>query len=937
MDGTRIELRLLGPLSVSVNGQRVDLPGRRARALLACLALSRGRLVRRDRLVEALWVEPPRTAAKVVQIGISKLRKALGPRVVVSEPGGYRLALADDAVDLERFRSLAGAGRAMLRAGRHADAAALLDEAIDLWRGEFLAEFDDEPFAVSERRHVEGLRLDLLEDRFDALLALGRHAELLADLDRLVREHPERERLGADLIVALYRSGRQADALAVYRETRRRLLEEFGIEPGPALRRLERAVLAQDASLDEPPARRSVGGELPSPRGRFVGRDDEVNAICRLLGAGGVSFLTLTGTGGVGKTRLAIETARRLRALFEEGVVFVPLDTVTDPALVVPTIASALRLRSAEPSSSDRSRSRLVVLDSLEHLTGAAEELAALVTEIPRTTFLATSRERLRISPEQEFRIAPLRVPEVGVDELEALRDVPAVQLFVERARAGGRAFELSRSNAPTVAAICRRLEGIPLSLELAAARTQLLAPPVLLDRLDDRLAVLTAGPADARPRHRTLRATIQWSLDLLRDDERTLLQALSVFAGGWTLAAAEAVCRSDRLLDGLESLTDKSLIRRETGEEPRFAMLDSIREFAHALLADAGGHGDLRARHRAFFLGFAERASASFCGPEEAAWFDRLERDYANLAAAHDLALAECDGDCACRLAAVLGRYWLVRGHLAEGRRRLEASLAVPGATAGSRTRALTATGRLAVEQGALEDAQRFFESGLAVAEELGDRHRISVLSTELGTVALYRSDYSRARALFQESAVIDREDGDLAGLAVDLHELAAVAAAEGDLEEAQRLFDESMALGREAGSAYCVAAASRGLAGVLIALGVEEPVPTLLVDSLRLGDEVGDRHGVVEAVECVAMLVATRSDAATSALLLGASHRARESMANGEPQHVQARRAQALEAAAALPGRPYHGEYRRGLRLTLDEAVREARRLLSESVQPR
>ncbi len=931
----KIELRLLGPVSVLAEGAELALGGRRARALLAYLALNGSRPVPRGRLVTALWREPPPTAAKIVHITVSQLRKVLPEGLLASEPGGYRLLVDRDAVDARRFERLAAEGSEALAAGDPGAATATLEEALALWRDEALSGLDDEPFVAAELHRLEELRLATTEDYAAALNAAGRNAEVVALLDPLAREQPRRERLAQELMLALYRAGRQADALAVYRDTRRRLVDELGLEPGPELRRLERAVLAQDPSLDLPPQQRGTWYP-PAFAAPLIGRERELAAILDVLGRDDARLVTLTGPGGVGKTRLAVEAGRLAAPRFRDGVVFVPLDTISDPDLVIPTIARALGTR-GETAVREllQKRQALVVVDSFEHLLPAAGRLAEL-TASSGTTFLVTSRARLRVSAERELSLPPLELPAAGALDVAGLERVPSVQLFVDRSRALDASFTLGEHNADSVAEICRRLEGLPLSIELAAARTRHLTLPILRERLARGLDFLTVGAQDAPARHQTLRATIAWSFDLLDETERRLIVQLAVFAGGWTLEAAEAVCEdgTDPVLDRLSSLVDRSLVRRERGEELRFGMLDSIREFALEALLSSDELDSIRARHRDYFTALAETALSQFCGPREGEWLDRLEREHANLRAVLRFVLDEGDGETAYRLAPTLGRFWLMRGYWQDGLRLLEEIVARADGTPLARAKALNAAGRIATDQGDLGAAERLYESGLALATEADARSSVTSALLELGTLALFRGDYARARDFFERSRSIDRSVGDVAGTAIAAHQLAVVAVAEGDLERARSGFEESTALARTSGIVYCLAASLRGSAQVLLALGEPEPVPQLLDESLGLARELGDRRGIAEVMESAAMLAETRDDRAAGARMLGAAVRMHESMGVYRPPHELELTEQALSALGAAPGGPHRSDYSDGTTLPAEQAIGLAGRLIGADV---
>src|SRR5215211_6524287 len=510
--GGGMQYRVLGSLEV-LNGEGpVALQGTKQRALLTILLLSANQVVPRDRLVDNLWGDhPPETAVESVQVYVSRLRKVLPPESLLLRSSGYVLQLEHDELDVNRFERLVADARTSIAAGDPERGSRVLGEALAHWRGPALADFAQEPWAQPEIARLEDLRLAAVEERIDAELAAGRHADVTGDLEALTSEHPMRERLREQLMLALYRAGRQAEALDAFRDGHS-ALAELGLEPSGRLRELERKILNQDAALKPPRrVRRATRVDLPRAVTSFVGREREVGEIVAALRGARARVLTLTGPGGSGKTRLAVESASDLADAFPHGVLFVALEHVRDAALVVPALARALDVHSApdelEGAIAERLRDRrvLLVLDNFEQVLPAAPAVARLVT--PSSAFLVTSRAPLHIAAEREYPVAPLLPHE-------------ARELFVERARAAAPSFESSRA----VGAICRRLENLPLAIELAAARAKLLTPEAMLPRLDSTLSLLTGGPRDAPKRQQTLRAALDWSYDLLPGTAKALL-----------------------------------------------------------------------------------------------------------------------------------------------------------------------------------------------------------------------------------------------------------------------------------------------------------------------------------------------------------------------------------------------------------------------------
>jgi predicted ATPase/DNA-binding SARP family transcriptional activator len=754
-----MEIRLLGPLEVSRDGRPVEVAGRRLRLLLAVLALQAGRVVEAERLVDLLWPPAglPADPGNALQALVSRLRRALEPagadgRVVARAPG-YLLAVAPDEVDVLRFERLAAAGHAALAAGRHREAAAALRSGLGLWRGPALADFAGEPFAAGTATRLEELRLGAVEDRCDAELALGEHARLVGELEALVAEHPLRERSHALLMRALYGAGRQADALAAYQRARQVLADQAGLDPGPELRQVEQAVLAQDPSLSAPaataratpagagagapavagdgdrapPAARWGRANLPAPLTSFVGREAELGEVLELLGRH--RLVTLTGPGGVGKTRLALEAARRLGDgagghLAPDGAWVVELAGLRDGGLLPQLVLDALglgeeRSRIDAPVASAaedrllealRSRRALLLLDNCEHLAGPAAALATRLLEAcAGVRVLATSREPLRVPGEARWPVPTLPVPPgpVGVAEVDRFA---ATRLFLQRAAAAVPGYQVrDGADADAVAEVCRRLDGLPLAIELAAARVAALPPRELAARLHDRFRLLTAGARTALPRQQTLRAVVEWSWELLDARERAVLRRLAVFSGGCSLEAAEAVCAGEGLLaadvaDTVGRLVDKSLLvagtrpappppwwpgiealglprRPEPVErEPRYRMLETVQAYAALRLAEAGEADEVARAHARWAVQLAEAGDPQLRGPNQLVWFERLTAELDNLRAALAWTIDRGEAELAVRLVGALGGFMLLAGHREEAARSLRAALALPG-----------------------------------------------------------------------------------------------------------------------------------------------------------------------------------------------------------------------------------------------------------------
>jgi len=1051
-----MEFRMLGPVEVRRGEESLALGGAKQRALLAILLVHANHIVSRERLAELLWGdEPPSTADHVIEVYVSQLRRVLEPegapyKVLVHKPAGYVLQVAPSDIDVNQFASLVEEARS----AQPAAAATQLARALEMWRGPALADFAGESFALSESARLNELRLYAREERIGAELALGHHAQLIGELQGLVEEHPLRERLCGQLMLALYRSGRQAEASDIYQKTRERLVDELGMEPGPELQELLKRILQQETglaaapsapptlpsgtmtflitdlegstrrwdrspdemreamaihdtvlgggitahdglqvesgregdsilavfvratdalkcaldvqrqfaaqqwpagadlhlrvalhsgeaelrgghyfgptvyrcarvlatshgdqvlltqaahdlvvdSLREGAALRDLGPHrlrdlerperifqltapglrsdfpplksmdpqrhnLPiSPTG-FIGREAELAEIAERLKPH--RMLTLVGPGGTGKTRLALQAAAENIERFDDGVWFIELASVREPELVPQAVAEALGIReeAGRPivkTLADRLRDKkfLLVLDNCEHLVPAVVRLADhLLHDCAGIRLLATSREALRVNGEAIMRVGPLAEPD-------------AVVLFVERSTAAESSFRMTEENTPLILQICRRVEAIPLAVELAAGRSRMMAPAEILARLQDSFSVLAGGSRSSEGRHETLTTAIDWSYWLLSEEEQRLLRCLSVFFGGFTLDAMSAVFgeSSTPAVDVLGQLVDKSLVApQETPDgTTRYSLLETVREYGHRKLRENGEHEDAHGRHGEYFAKLVEASRGQITGPDRRKWLHILGDEVDNLRSVFDVSTVAPATTLA--LAADLEQFWEARGEYSEGRSRLEASLLRSKAPTKSRAEALQGVGLLCWAQGDLPAATLYSEQSLALSGKLGDTEGEARCLQQLGQIAVQREDFGGARKYLNEALQIASAHGYDHIRALAEWRLGLVALFTKEMGLAETHVKASLELSRGAGDIETIAMSLLMLGNIALWRDSLDEARTHLREGLVIQRVEGSTRSVANLLESLAALAAARGDT-DRALRLGGS----------------------------------------------------------------
>jgi predicted ATPase/DNA-binding SARP family transcriptional activator/DNA-binding CsgD family transcriptional regulator len=995
MDEKRKVVRvwLLGGFRVSVGSRTIPQDAwrlRKAAALVKLLALAPGHRLHREQAMDILWPDSGRSAAsnnlrKVLHTTRKVLDPAEGSRYLASE--GESLVLCPEGdlwVDVDAFEEATATAR------RVRDPAAYR-AALELYSGELLPGDRYEEWAEGRRQELRHTWLSLHLELARVYEGRGDYEMGIELLQRALSEEPTNEQMHAGLMRLYAFSEQREEALAQYGRLVETLSGELDAQVGATTQRLREEIAAgtfPPAHLTVAPttAERSDTAKhnLPASRTTFVGREHEMLEIKRHLAM--TRLLTLTGAGGSGKTRLALEVARELIGAYSDGVWLTELASLSQGEFVAQSVAEAVGVpgQPGRPLTDTlvdalRAKKMLLILDNCEHLI---DDVAGLVTLLldscPRLRILATSREALGAVGEVIWPVSLLSVPDLRRQPTEAdLEGYESVRLFVDRARQRNPTFALRSESAQAVAHICVRLEGLPLAIELAAARIKLLPPKALLGRLKDRLKLLTGGPRESSERQRTLRSTIEWSYELLEEDEKALFGRLSVFSGGATLEAIERVCDalgdfSVDAFEGASSLLEKSLLGEEEGTEgePRLVMLETIREYAQESLEESGEAETIKRAHAEYFLALAEEAEPKLWGAEDAVWLERLEREHDNMRVVLSWAIEHEEGELALKLVGALWRFWSARGYYDEGRGWLEEALATDDgrASAAVRTKALAGLCWLAFDQDDLDRAEVAAKEGLELSAQAGVEGGITAsLRSILGDIAGRRGDYVRAKRLHKESLKLYREAGDRRGVAFCIRNLGNVYASRGDHKQAKRLYQEGLALARELGGAD-------PLGGFLINLGYEsllegdyeraivlnEEAAALLRDqghrdylpaaldnvgwaallqgdhgrakilfaeSLTLCKELGTKIIASESLEGLACVAGVKGEATRAARLFGAALTLRETVGYQNPPETPALRKPCLtRVLSQLDEAAWEAALAEGQAMSFEEAVEYA-----------
>jgi len=925
---------------------------RKAAAIVKLLALSPGHRLHREQMMDVLWPDlGTRAASNNLRGVIHAARRTLEPDPVTATRylsfQGEQIVLCPEGqlwVDVEAFEEAAAIAR------RSKDPAAYR-AAIELYSGELLPEDRYEEWAEDRRREFSeryrSLWLGLAwayEEREDYGSALDAHR-------RVTRGEPTDEEAHAGLMRLHALAGRKAEALRQYELLEEAISRELGTAPSASTRALREEIAsgrfppdpAWPLSLASKEASEPPRHNLPVPRTSFVGRGRELIEIKRTFAM--TRLLTLTGTGGSGKTRLALSVATDLASAYPDGAWLVELAGLSEPELVPQAMAGILNVREQpgrtlveSVADSLREQSALLILDNCEHLVDAAARLVDfLLGSCSHLKVLATSREPLGVEGEVLYSVPPLSVP-VGIpSDPGVIGGHDSVRLFLERARMRLSDFSLTRENAAAVAEVCRKLEGIPLAIELAAARMGVLAANQVAEKLEDSLGLLSTGPRTASPRQRTMRAAIGWSHGLLSEGEKQLFARLSTFSGGFTLEAVEAVgpggaVEEGEVLDILSALVDKSLVVAETTAEARvrYRMLESIRQYAQERLEEGGEAEAIRHKHAAFYLKLAERAEPQLKGPGQVEWLKRLEEDSDNLRTAMAWLLEKGDYEVAVRMAHALWIFWMIHGHQGEGRRWIEEALAKGKMlTTHAQAKALSVQFSTYYGLGNPERMERIAEEAAALFRQVGDKLGLAYVLACLATVKMQLGDADRAIALFEEALDLGREVGDMWGVSGGLGHLGSIYLGRGDYEQARHYFEEGLALSRQIGNKLAASTAFYGLALAAQGQGDHERAAGLYTEGLKSSVAAGDKANLAYCLDGLAQVASAQQQTERAALLFGAAEASLEAAGGTVYPFVQERSVheQVVEVVRSqLHEATFSSAWAKGAVMSMGEAVEYA-----------
>jgi predicted ATPase/DNA-binding SARP family transcriptional activator len=958
-----LRVQTLGGFAVWRGAQQVPAEawsGRHAVALFQCLLSTPGHRLAREQAIEALWPEAdPEAGAHRLRTTIHRLRRALdlpGATARYLRTEGDILALAppgDALPDGEWLDATAFAQAA--RAALAGQDAAACRAALVRYTGEYLPDQPNTEWATAPRATLRRHYLDLLLHLATLSGARGTLDEAEDCLRRVLAADPAHEAAAATLMGLLGQSGRRDEALRVYQALTTALDQELDVTPGIEVAALRARLLTQHKAPRAAPAPPAAEGSrqahptnLPVALTSFVGRAWEVADITAALRT--ARLVTLTGPGGGGKTRLALAVAERLVQVYAGGVWLVEFAALADAAVVPQAVLAALGM-AEQPGHAVRDtlvaalrpRHLLLLLDNCEHLVDACAALAAvLLRACPHLRVLATSRTPLGVEGERTTMVLPLAAPDPEhLPPLDQVATYEAVQLFIQRAQARRPGLTLSAENVSAVAQICARLDGLPLAIELAAARAALLPLAGIATRLDDRFGLLTGGPRTALPRQQTLRATLDWSYQLLTPDEQSLLARLAVFAGGCTLEAAAAVCgapeaRESIMLEGLSSLVNKGLLQPAAGadEAPRFAMLETIRAYSQERLAESGAAQTVLGRHAAYYLALAEQVETHHWGPQQRLWLARVEADHDNIRAALRWLRDGDDAEFRLRLAFAMWRPWMLRSHLREGSRWLEEVLAREGGPPLLRAKVLYGAGVLRYRRCDYAHSRNLQEQSMALFRASGDRWGMARTLNQLANVALNAAANGQARALYGESLQLARAIRDTWMEATVLNNLGLVALYEHDYAAAQAVYEASLVLRRQGGDPWAIAESLTGLGRVLVQQDDARRATILLQESVALLRDVGDNRALADSLEALAAATGLQGQPERAARLWAAAETLRG--ASGAPldQFDRTRNERWLAAVrAGVDEAAWRAAWQEGRTMPLEEAIAEA---LREGAQP-